>query len=163
MEKERDEIIKDLLGTFRRIHQIEHQYIFRNVTPKQKAGHFFIFMKLKKDAMGANKGLRVSDIAASLGVSVPAVTQILGELEKQELIRREMDPEDRRAVRVFMTEKASTIMKPAFDKLGLLFDGLIDYLGEENSMTLLALLDKTEKYLASECGAPASPYCPVGN
>ena len=49
----------------------------------RKPGHFFIFMKLKKDAMGENKGLRVSDIASSLGVSVPAVTQILGELEKQ--------------------------------------------------------------------------------
>ena len=59
-----------------------------------------------------------------------------------------MDPDDRRAVRVFITEAESTIMKPAFEKLRQLFDGLIDHLGEENSKTLLTLLAETERYLA---------------
>jgi Transcriptional regulators len=163
MDKEREEIIKELLGTFRRIHQMEHQYVYRNIAPKQKPGHLIIFMKLKKDAMGDNKGLRVSDIASSLGVSAPAITQLLGELEKQGLIRREMDTEDRRAVRVFITESGIAMMNPAFEKLRQLFDGLIDHLGKENTRTLLTLLAETERYLAAESGAPTSPDCAGSN
>jgi DNA-binding MarR family transcriptional regulator len=47
--------------------------------------------------------LRVTDLADLLGVDAPTVTRKVQQLEREELVGRRVDPDDRRAVRVCLT------------------------------------------------------------
>ena len=47
--------------------------------------------------------LRVTDLADLLGVDAPTVTRKVQQLEREELVVRRVDPNDRRAVRVCLT------------------------------------------------------------
>ena len=47
--------------------------------------------------------LRVTDLADLLGVDAPTVTRKVQQLEREELLVRRVDPNDRRAVRVCLT------------------------------------------------------------
>lgn len=51
-----------------------------------------------------NEGLRMHDLSLSLGVKLPAISQIVDRLVRKGLIERTSDPLDRRAVRLHLTE-----------------------------------------------------------
>jgi len=57
-----------------------------------------------------------------------------------------MDPEDRRAVRVILTPAGEAMLEPAIRALDEVFISLIDYLGEDESKTLMNLLDRVESF-----------------
>uniref|UniRef100_A0A7V4TWZ5 MarR family transcriptional regulator n=1 Tax=Candidatus Caldatribacterium saccharofermentans TaxID=1454753 RepID=A0A7V4TWZ5_9BACT len=56
-------------------------------------------------------GRTQKDIAEALGLRPPTVTIILRRMEKNGLVRRETDPEDLRAVRVYLTERGRNLQK----------------------------------------------------
>lgn len=64
------------------------------------------FMVLRM--LQAEPGMRVSDIAASLGVKNPAASMLVQSLEEQGLVERVHDAEDHRVVLVFATETGAT-------------------------------------------------------
>ena len=51
------------------------------------------------------KGVKVSEIAKKLKISMPQVSRMLNTMEKKEYILRVMDPDDRRNVYVSITDK----------------------------------------------------------
>ncbi len=159
METERQETIRVLMGTFKRLQHGVHQNMYRNMNPKLKPSHVFVMMRLRRSARNGTEGIRVSEIASSMGISVPGVTQILTGLEKDGFIRREMDPSDRRGVRVFLTPEGEKMMEPAFQHLEERFNGLIEHLGVENSRTLASLLVEVEKYFSKDNGNGESSDC----
>ena len=54
-----------------------------------------------------NKGSSsISDIASNLGISKPNMTPIIDKLLKENLVYRKEDPNDRRIVRIDLTQKA---------------------------------------------------------
>ncbi|AJT41839.1 MarR family winged helix-turn-helix transcriptional regulator [Psychromicrobium lacuslunae] len=59
--------------------------------------------------MLSNGGLRVSVIAANLGVKVPSATEAIKRLEADGLLSRSADPEDSRAVVVSLSESGRRI------------------------------------------------------
>ena len=50
-------------------------------------------------------GTRATKIAPLMGLEATSLTRILKSMEEQEIIYRQPDPDDGRAVRVFLTEK----------------------------------------------------------
>src|SRR6201993_5022740 len=52
---------------------------------------------------------RVTELACSQGVSVPAMTQLVGRLEREGLVVRLIDPEDARAALVDITESGRAV------------------------------------------------------
>lgn len=146
MDNDRKETALDLMEIFKRLDHTLHRKVFKIMIEDLKPSHLFVMMKLLHASKKGVYGIRVSEIAACMGVSVSAVTQIITGLEKEGHIRREMDPKDRRAVLVCLTEEGKTIMKPASKKLEENFLNLIAYLGEENSRTLVQQLLKVEHY-----------------
>ncbi len=57
-------------------------------------------------------GITSADLAARTGVSAPAVTKVVGGLERAGLVRRERDPADARLVRVWMTDEGRALREP---------------------------------------------------
>jgi len=57
-------------------------------------------------AVWERDGVKFKDLAKSLEMDGSTLTSILDRMERQELVERRDDPEDRRSLLVFLTEKA---------------------------------------------------------
>jgi DNA-binding MarR family transcriptional regulator len=90
--------------------------------------------------------MKVSDISKQLHVTAPTVTQLIKSLEAHGLIERNVDPTDRRAVSIRLTEKGKEVTQKATDTFMTTIHGLVDYLGEEQSYQLVDLLIKVTAY-----------------
>ncbi|MCM3727484.1 MarR family transcriptional regulator [Neobacillus cucumis] len=93
-----------------------------------------------------NSEMKVSEISQKLRVTPPTVTQIINGLEKDGYIERTINPEDRRAVKISLTEAGLKATEQARKKFNETFLGLIDYLGEKDSEQLAELLFKVHDY-----------------
>ena len=103
---------------------------------------FHIWKAGEEDEAGA----KVSDISTLMNVAPPSVTQQLNGLEKQGYIERKMDSEDRRVVRVSLTSKGQIMLKEASDDFLTSITGLVNYLGEQDSLVLADLLVRVSDY-----------------
>ncbi len=103
------------------------------------------------DWIAASPGCGIQDIAAGLGLSAPTISVGVRRLEKAELLERQPDPQDGRAVRLSTTVKGQTLCERARtfrrDKMQRLLRGLT----AEEGAALLALLDRAIR--AAEQGA----------
>ena len=93
------------------------------------------------------KGMTPSDIGHMLHITSPTVTQHITNLETKGYVIRETDKQDRRVIRVNLTKKGILVMDHARSKFLQTFNGLVEYLGEEESSELVKLLKKTTDYL----------------
>ena len=143
---DKSEIARTLMGSFKRLHHTLFKNLFLGMATDMKPSPLFLMFRLQKAARDGKPGLRVSDIAASMGISVPGITQIVTGLEKEGLVQRDMDPSDRRAVLVSATEEGRKMMGPAYGRLENQFIGLIEHLGEKDSKKLMQLLNTLENY-----------------
>lgn len=87
-------------------------------------------------------GMKVSEISALLRVKSPTITPVIRGLEDEGLVKRTMDPEDRRAVRITITEAGREIIRAAHQERMEIFNKLVEHLGEEDSLQLAELLTK---------------------
>lgn len=121
--------------------EFRHRSI-EGVKPSELILMFCVKKKMKPDTAG----LKVSEISELLGVTSPTVTQLLKSLEVKEWIDRSMDQLDRRAVRIKLSAKGEEVIKDAMESTEASFNGLIEYLGEEESDQLAELLIKAYEY-----------------
>lgn len=89
---------------------------------------------------------RVSEISKAMHVTSPTVTQLIKGLEAHGMIERHIDPTDRRAVCLALTENGERLVEKAEDIFTASSQGLIEYLGEEQSKQLVELLIKAKSY-----------------
>lgn len=59
-------------------------------------------------------GLRLTDIARGAGMAPQSIGELVDELERLGMVERRPDPDDRRAKRIHLTEKARTGQRAAF-------------------------------------------------
>jgi len=149
------DLARGLMDTFKRLNRVIHMNMFKSLEPKQKMTPLFVMIRLKK--ANVQGGMRVSEIASSIGITVPAVTQILTSLEKSGLVHRAMDPEDRRAVRVVLTPEGESMLDPALKSYDDSFAALIEYLGNADSVKLFELLTKVERFFVDRGDHTATP------
>ena len=102
--------------------------------------------------------LKVSDISKMLHVTAPAVTQMLKNLEASGLVERNPDPTDRRVVYVTLTARGEETIKQAKKGLVVPFQGLVKYLGEQESNQLAELLNKAQAYFGEHTATPEQIY-----
>jgi len=101
---------------------------------------------IKKGRNPHNPEIKVSEISKRLRVTSPTITQSLNSLEAHGLIERHIDPVDRRAIGVILTEKGEQVVQQAIDEFLASTRGLIDYLGEEQTNQLIDLLSSLFRY-----------------
>ena len=94
------------------------------------------------DWVAASPGCGAQEIADGLGLTAPTVSVRVHRLEKEGLLERQPDPQDGRAIRLFLTAQGQTLCQRAHafrrDKMQRLLKGL----APEEEMTLLTLLER---------------------
>jgi len=76
-----------------------HERLLRSAGVRIDRAGATLLLKL----VAGGDALRVTDLADLLGVDAPTVTRKVQQLEREELVVRRVDPDDRRAVRVCLT------------------------------------------------------------
>lgn len=113
---------------------------------KYKPSEIKLLISLKHGSEKCKEGMMVSELSKYLRVTSPTVTQLANNLERNGLILRVFDPNDRRIVRIKLTEKGMTIVNRAEAEFYEMLNGLINYLGKDDSEKLAELLLKVYNY-----------------
>ncbi|WP_245891081.1 MarR family winged helix-turn-helix transcriptional regulator [Desmospora activa] len=120
----------------------QHQQTFFRYKPSEMRVLFCI----KRGSSLDKPEMKVSEISKHLQVTPPTVTQLINELEGKGLVERQVDPADRRAVRIRLTEQGEAVQQEAEDAFLSSFQGLVAYLGEKESLQLSKLMSKATRY-----------------
>ncbi len=93
------------------------------------------------------RGVKMSELSAMLEVASPTVTPLIRSLEEHGLVLRRNDEEDRRAVRVLLTDQGRAVLEETARKRSEQLRGLVNYLGPEKSKQLSELLEQVYTYI----------------
>ncbi|WP_306739822.1 MarR family winged helix-turn-helix transcriptional regulator [Arthrobacter sp. B0490] len=102
-------------------------------------------MQMSTLSMAAEEPLRVSRVAANLGVRVPSATEQIIKLEQAGLVIRRPDPTDSRAVLVQLTGPGRDAWTAASTRRNERVAALLDQLDDDERATLAAALPVIEK------------------
>jgi len=143
-KEELEEHAQKLINTFFRFHKLKWW------SPDQSLGFKrsemrLIFM-LRDLEIHLKRKVSVSDISNYLRVTSPSVTHLLNSLEEKGIVKRTQDKNDRRSVRVELTEAGLEIIDSADKRLTKNFCGLIEELGTDKSIQLQEILNDVFKY-----------------
>ncbi len=87
---------------------------------------FILYSLLEED------GSTLKEIGNKTLIDSSSMTVLVDKLEKEDLVERRLDSQDRRAIRVFITEKGRQVAENVY-KIGIEFNShLYDLLGEGN-------------------------------
>src|SRR5690348_9792342 len=101
-----------------------------------------IGQNLVLEVLWERDGLSPGELAGRLQVSTPTVVNTATRMAKDGLIERRADPEDRRLVRLYLTEKARAARTPIEDARRRLADHALATLSDEERRTLGVALQK---------------------
>ncbi len=93
--------------------------------------------------------LMISQISDRMGIAPPTVTQLVNGLERKGYVIKKPDPDDGRIVRVALSAKGEKLVEKASDEFYAKFCELADYLGEEKSIRLSALMHEVFDFFAA--------------
>lgn len=142
-----------LMELFKRLHHILQRDFMRSVAPEFKHTALMILLRLHHADKRGEAGSRISELASDMGITVPAATQVVAGLEAKGMVERRMDSEDRRAVRVTLSEGGRKRLKPVFLQYSEGFKGLVESLGPSDTEELIRLLQRVETYFSPEAAA----------
>jgi len=113
------------------------------------ANEAHILFCIKHKTISPQEGMKVSEISRLMKVTTPTVTQSINNLYKKGLVIRIPDTHDRRSVRIKLTDKGEMIIEKVSEHIRLTFNGLVQYLGTQESDKLAELLLKAHNYIIS--------------
>lgn len=87
-------------------------------------------------------GVNVSCIHHGNGMSMPALSQILGSLERKGYIERSVDARDRRKVTVTLTQGGEKLLAEAKESMDVMLDRFVEQFGEKDFAELCRLSDR---------------------
>jgi len=133
--------LMEVLGRFRKAEW--HKQALDGYKPSELRVLFMI----QKGSLKEERGVTISSISSMMRVSPPTVTPLIRSLESGGLVVRIYDQEDRRVVRVKLTEKGERVRQEAKTVYARHFKELSDFLGEERSTQLADLLELVFQFL----------------
>jgi DNA-binding MarR family transcriptional regulator len=147
MEITADPTAQRLLRSFMQLNKAEwHKQSVAGCKPSE----IRVLFCIKKGMNPSTPEMKVSEISKQLHVTSPTVTQLIKGLEANGLIERNVDPIDRRAVGITLTEKGEKVAQKAAEAFSASIHGLIEYLGEEQSNQLAELLSRVSRYYSEK-------------
>ncbi|MGI6721221.1 MAG: MarR family winged helix-turn-helix transcriptional regulator [Anaerovoracaceae bacterium] len=142
----------------RRMLDIMHS--FKNIgiealVPELNRGEMHLMHTLKTCGLGCDpeEGVRVADLVSCSPVPASAVSRVLGRLEDRGYIERRMDKEDRRSVRVFITEEGRAVDRKADERVRSYLDAIFERMGSEEMHELNRHLEMVLKIAKEELEA----------
>jgi len=115
-----------------------------------KPSEIRLLLCIKRCMKPGNSDMKVSEISKLLHVTSPSVTQLLKGLEANGLIERHSDPVDRRAVGIKLTKQGEDVIRQAMELRTSAIDGLVEYLGKDESEHFASLISKVVRYFSEK-------------
>ncbi|UQZ35900.1 MarR family transcriptional regulator [Paenibacillus sp. PK3_47] len=144
MNDNRYDNVEELMGAFQQFSRMNWQKTtMSGLKPSEIRVLITIRLSNKRDPANI---LTVSDLSRLLKVTSPTVTQMVNGLLAQGFVIRTSDAQDRRISGIMLTAKGEVLADKAIDKIHETFKGMIDYLGKEQSDTLIGLLNGVHAY-----------------
>lgn len=115
------------------------------------AGQFDMTMAIGYVLLNIDKnGTPATKIAPALGLEPRSLTRMLKSLEDKKWIRRETDEDDRRVVKVYLTEEGKRKRDKARNGV-IMFNNLIyEKIGEEKLQTFFEVMEQISEVVDSE-------------
>lgn len=107
-----------------------------------------VMLVMTRDA--DKKALTVTEISNLLQITPAGVTHLINPLEGAGYIERLQDPNDRRIVRIGLTDKGSQAAEVIISEVRENLIGLVNHLGEEDSKTLICLMTKAIEFFGTK-------------
>jgi DNA-binding MarR family transcriptional regulator len=95
-------------------------------------------------------GPKASDLARSLQVTMPTVTQMVNVLEARGLLKRHRDPADRRAVRIRLTEEGEAVTSRNHTIMLNTIGNVVEHLGTARSRELVETLQEIFRFYSAD-------------
>ena len=109
-------------------------------------GAFFMLYRIQKYLLEheyeIETGVKVSNLSLRGHISMPAVSQMLNNLEERQLIERHMAKDDRRVVYVNLTQKGNQVLDSIMGGFLTSLDEIVEKLGEPETDQLIELLER---------------------
>lgn len=147
---------QNLRDQLKRVDHLLHHRFWKSLNLQERPAGLMIMSRLRKAASREEDGLRVSELALASGITASGITQIVTGLEERGMIGRKMDPEDRRAVRVYLTEKGRRNTDEMVATLDAVFGDIVEHLGHEKVRVFLDILNDLIAYLDKPEAEPGS-------
>jgi DNA-binding MarR family transcriptional regulator len=141
------QVLRDLMEATRRFNRLQFSRGPWAGGQHIRPNEWFLMGRLNRAT--APEGIKPSELAAQLGVTPGSVTQLITSLEARGWVLRHIDAEDRRAVRVSLTETGREELDRVRSTFALAYAGLVDALGVSECRQLAALLHKASDYFES--------------
>ena len=126
--------LQNVIGQLKRANSLKHGH--SNLKGAEK--HVLILIsELKK-----NGPVTTSEIANKIGVTLAAVTHQVNALEKEGLIERMQDKEDRRIAFIELSEKGGVQVAKLKKEFAQKIQKLTNFLGDKDTRTLIHLIKK---------------------
>lgn len=138
------ELAREIMLAIEQFKRSSNQYYISG--QRVKPSEFILLRMLKGQNEKCPARMRVSEISNKLHITPSAVTHTINSLEKSGFIKRLADPSDRRIVLVSITDKGNTVCQHVYEKHIHFLEGLVDYLGEEDSKEFIRLLSAALDY-----------------
>ena len=114
--------------------------------PRHGHGPAFARERLLGVIAGYDGGVRQKTLVEELGINPSSVSEIISKLENDGYVKRTVDPEDKRATLVTLTELGEARAAEIADERKEMFKGVFGNLTDDEKEQLLVLLEKlTEK------------------
>ncbi|MGE4273435.1 MAG: MarR family winged helix-turn-helix transcriptional regulator [Desulfitobacterium sp.] len=118
----------------------------RNMMSKRMSGEVprseFKLLKVVKTNSTEGEGVTISSLSDHLGISKPAVSQMINHLEDEGYIERGSTKNDRRLVFVRLTDRGEQYMAQRYQEFLQAMTGIFNRMGEKDTEELLRLLEK---------------------
>jgi DNA-binding MarR family transcriptional regulator len=109
-----------------------------------------LLVMLEMNFNETKKVLTVTEISNLLQITPAGVTHFINPLEETGYIERLQDPNDRRIVRIGLTDKGTQVAEALILEVQKQLIGLVNHLGEKNSKTLIRLMSQAIEFFAAQ-------------
>lgn len=117
------------------------QAFYRSSFPDgMNAQRFYILSLCERD-----DGVNVSQIADAIQIDLPAVSALLGRMERSGLVERHPSPHNRREVLVFLTSEGERMRGETYTQMNTIQGKLLRYVTEEDIGNLRDLVDRIKE------------------
>jgi DNA-binding MarR family transcriptional regulator len=144
MNEQLPSLVKEMTETFERFGRAEWR---KQTVFGIKSSEVRVLLCLKLLTNENDHGINISDISKKLSVTSPTVTQMVKNLIAAGFVERFNDSKDKRITLIRLTDKGEKVAQKATERFKIIFSGLVEKLGEEQSKTLIVLLNQVYNHL----------------
>ena len=146
METEEKNMQHDLLMLFRRMIRIDFSAYLNELSREE----FYTLDVLFQHSEEGCEGMKVSSIAQALDISSPAVSRMLGGMERKGYIIRKVNPQNRRNTIVEFTKSGEKIYERTKDKINGMLAHVIEKVGMEEMEKMIQLWNRIAQAFIEE-------------